>query len=48
MLGQHARGLLGGVENTIDHFVGGGDVVAREPVEDVGLAAHRADFDDLF
>src|SRR6202790_559995 len=48
LLGQHARGLFGSVEDAIQSLVGGRDVVPREPVEHVGLAAHRADFHDLF
>jgi hypothetical protein len=33
LLGQHAGGLLRGVEDVNDHFVGGRDVVSPEPVE---------------
>src|ERR1700676_4071609 len=42
LVGSHARGLFGGVEDAIDPLVGGRDVVPRDPVEHVGLAAHRA------
>ncbi len=45
--GEDAGGLLGGVEDAGDERVIGGDAVALEPEEHVGLAAHGADFDDL-
>src|SRR5229473_4845757 len=45
--GEHARGLLGGVEDASDERVVWGNAVALEPEEDVGLAAQRADLDDL-
>src|SRR4029077_18482722 len=44
---EDARGLLGGVKDAGDERFVGGDAVALEPEEDVGLAAHRADLDDL-
>src|SRR5882672_794101 len=45
--GEDAGGLLGGVEDAGDEGVIGGDAVALEPEEDVGFAAHGADFDYL-
>src|SRR5260370_6689221 len=45
--GEHARGLLGGVEDASDERVVGGDAVALEPEEDVGFAAQWADLNDL-
>ena len=45
--GEHAGRLLGGVEDAGDQGVIGGDAVALEPEEDVGFAAHGADFDYL-
>lgn len=46
-VGQDARGLLSGVEDACDEGVVGGNSVALEPEEDIGLPAHRPDLDDL-
>ena len=45
--GEDALGLFGGGEDAIDAFVGGRDAALFEPVNHVGAAAERADFDDL-
>ncbi len=47
VVGEDARGFFGGVEDAIHDGVVGGDFVALQPEQDVGFAAHRADFDDL-
>jgi len=36
-----------GIENAGNHGIARRDMVALQPEQDVGLAAHRADFDDL-
>src|SRR5579859_2729782 len=46
-VGQDASRLLGGIEDTVDEGIVGGNLVALEPEKDVGLAAHGADFDHL-
>ena len=47
VFGHDALGLLGGSEDAINERVGRGDFAFFEPVDDVGAAAQRADFDDL-
>ena len=44
---EHARGLLGGVKDSRDRGVGGGNAMLLEPEKHIGLAAHWADFDYL-
>src|SRR6266481_93932 len=47
IVSQDSGGLLGGVEDAIHDSVVRGNAVAFQPEENVGFAAHRADFDDL-
>src|SRR5580693_10147004 len=46
-VGQDSGGFFGGGEDAIHFGLVGGNFVAFEPEHHVGLAAHRADFDDL-
>src|SRR6266481_1309549 len=47
VVGQDSGGLLGGVEDAIHDSVVRGNAVTFQPEENVGFAAHRADFDEL-
>ena len=46
-VGEDARGSFGGVEDSVDGGFVGGLAVFFEPEENIGFAAHGADFDDL-
>src|SRR2546430_10054277 len=47
LFAENAAGALGVVVDALDALVCGFDVAGFEPVDDVGLAAHRADLDLL-
>src|SRR5437868_2933343 len=47
LFAENAAGALGMVVDALDALVGGFDVAGFEPVDDVRLAAHRADLDLL-
>lgn len=48
VVGEDAGRFLGSFEDAVDELIGFGDAVAGEPINHVGFAAHRSDFNDLF